>query len=108
MDKTNFRQQFIELKDTKTKNSNQININCLSVSLDRKTAVTGFTAKQPELVIWDTVSLKIKAQIKLPKNSIALSFCKFSRNAQYVFCVDRSSNANLYCFKTSDLSLIAR
>lgn len=108
MDTKSLKQQFMGSGNTKTANGHTDDITCLAVSPDRKLAATGSLGKQPLLLVWDTTSLEIKARTKLARNTLAVSAVKFSRDGQYVFCADRSANANVYCYKTNDLSLVAQ
>lgn len=78
---------------------------CLAISPDRKLAVTGQVGAQPKLFIWDTESMAVKGQYKLPKNTRGIIACGFSNDGKYVAFVDNSNDHNLYVLEVASSSL---
>lgn len=108
MDTNTLKQQFMGSGDTRKADGHTDDITCLAVSSDKKLVATGSLGKQPLLLIWDISTLSVKARIKLPRNTLAVSSVKFSRDDQYIFCTDRSTNANVYCYSAKDGNLLAQ
>lgn len=108
MDTKSLKQRFMGAGNAKTANGHVDDITCLAVSPDKKLAATGSLGKQPLLLVWDVNSLEVKARTKLARNTNSISCVRFSPDGQYVFCTDKSTDANVYCYRANDLSLVTQ
>ena len=108
MDTNTLKQQFMGAGNTKTAKGHTDDITCLAVNKDRSLAVTGSLGKQPLLLVWSTSTMEVKARTNLSRNTMAVSTVKFSADGKYIFCTDKSTSANVYCYNAADLKLVAQ
>lgn len=66
----------------------------------RKLCVTGSLGERPDIIVWDTETMKVLARTKLGRNTRAVSSIRFSKDGKFFFCTDKHNDSNVYCFKT--------
>jgi WD40 repeat protein len=80
----------------------------LGVDPKRKLCVTGSLGSLPDILVWDTDSMKVIARTKLSRNTRAVSSIRFSKDGKYFFCTDKHNDSNVYCFKADTATLLAQ
>lgn len=79
---------------------------CIKLNRDRTTAATGQNGSRPVLFTWDACSGEMKGRFKLDKGARGVNAIAWSKDGDYIACVDNSNDHNVYVIKTSDMSLV--
>lgn len=64
----------------------------------RELVVTGSLGARPDILVWDSSSLKVLHRAKLGRNTRAVSTIRFSKDGKLFFCTDKHNDSNVYCF----------
>ena len=80
-------------------------IMCIKLNSDRTLAATGQVGSTPVVFKWCALTGECKGRFKLPKGSRGVNAIAWSKDGDYIACVDLHNDHNVYCIKTSDMTL---
>jgi microtubule-associated protein-like 6 len=81
-------------------------IMCIKLTRDRTTAATGQVGSSPVIFKWDAVTGELQGRFKLPKGSRGVNAIAWSKDGDYIACVDLHNDHRVYCIKAADMTLV--
>jgi len=108
MNANTLKQRYLGAGLTNEVDGHTDDIMALGLDPKRKLCVTGSLGARPDILVWDTESMKVIARTKLGRNTRAVSSIRFSKDGKYFFCTDKHNDSNVYAFKADTAALIGQ